>query len=317
METDASAASQSPSWSPEVGPLRVTSSPDCGRFYVAARDIGPGEVLLMEEPEALVIRESQVQQVCRACLLSGQRMPVSCLCAYAWYCSEACRAADRLHPSECVCLQRYCHPESRCSDSRTFVRLLIQLLCQRQQRKHRALDLHDGLDAFKQMKDWNDRRGRYRKLIQSFSETVSDGLTWRHDQLEAMLGMIECNRFDLWSKHRKHRLGMALYTLGSIFNHSCAPNVARVQRGAAAEFRAIAEVSEGDALTLAYVDPRLDKSARGRELRARYGFTCACCACSGGGSPSVDLCPRHLGYMIPRLGPDSPAAWCSVCGAPS
>jgi hypothetical protein len=83
--------------------------------------------------------------------------------------------------------------------------------------------------------------------------------------------------------------------LGALLNHSCAPNCVvsyRLQPLSGGggggeggpgewiqEFRCVREVSAGEELCHAYVDASSPPGERAKELRARYGFTCACPRC--------------------------------------
>merc|ERR1712151_688510 len=131
-------------------------------------------------------------------------------------------------------------------------------------------------------------------------------------ELQAVLGSIECNSFDIWSFQRNRLLGVGLYVAASLFNHSCAPNVARVQRGCQVEFYALTAVQMGEALCIAYINPRIaDATARRSKLLAAYGFSCTCKRCEGVAESPV-LCRRHLGYVVPHLDGSEPG-WCTVC----
>lgn len=102
----------------------------------------------------------------------------------------------------------------------------------------------------------------------------------------------------------------ALFVLGALFNHSCAPNMRYTCRwieGAGAptlRFFADRAVAAGEELTHSYVDPSLPCAERRRGLLLTYRFRCHCAACtrdmaagsgsggcSSGGSASAEVPP--------------------------
>ncbi|CUG93937.1 Hypothetical protein, putative [Bodo saltans] len=93
-------------------------------------------------------------------------------------------------------------------------------------------------------------------------------------------------------------VGKALYSVGSLFNHSCDPNCHLSFQGnphassARLCIRLIRPVMEGEELTVSYGNIEKTKvhSTRGRirTLRANYGFACTCNECRN----AVDECIR-------------------------
>ena len=79
--------------------------------------------------------------------------------------------------------------------------------------------------------------------------------------------------------------GSAIYAYGSMFNHSCAPNVnvAWPERNHLVEFVANENIKQGEQLTIAYIDLNedwsLDVAKRRAQLEEAYGFVCECPRC--------------------------------------
>lgn len=311
-----------------AGAMRIATSEEAGRFYVAARAICAGERLLSVAPDAAVVQERNVPSLCAHCFEAvSKKVAITCeRCRYAVYCSAACQAAGAAaHGLECAALARLrAAPPQLNTGSTTHTRLVMQILYQRHasQGRHPLEGLHTGLEAFQALEVWPDQVGRYRVIAAACATLCSD-LEVRDQEVIALLAAIDCNAFLLWNGNRRRKLGLALYGTASLFNHSCDPSVARVQRrGAAAEFYALREVPEGAPLCIAYCDPRKDRAERLAELRVSYGFACSCPRCGHCVGPSngsdreplddAMFCPRHLGYLIPRGG----RHWCSVCCPP-
>eukprot|EP00929_Paragymnodinium_shiwhaense_P102574 TRINITY_DN65787_c0_g1_i2.p1 TRINITY_DN65787_c0_g1~~TRINITY_DN65787_c0_g1_i2.p1 ORF type:complete len:360 (+),score=35.45 TRINITY_DN65787_c0_g1_i2:50-1081(+) len=328
-----------PQDAPEAtSPLRVNvaaDGTDGGRFYVANRPIHAGELLLVaKKADAAVVRDGAVSHTCATCFASSDGpMPLECgECGYVSYCSPRCQEADQpAHAvGECGPLRRLRASTQRGRD-RTALRLALQVTHRIRAASEAAAaaedvpllalsDLCTGLDAFRSLGSWSERHGRWKALAAEFSDACEGDESWAAADLEALFGQIQCNSFDLWKKQRKRKLGIGLYASASLFNHSCLPNVARSQSGQRLEFYALADVSPGEALCIAYVDPRLPRERRRAELLEDYGFHCACgsCSCDAAEAETLALpsmCPRHLGYMVPASGAGASGPWCTVCVA--
>merc|ERR1719336_2847346 len=89
-------------------------SPERGRYFVATQDLGPGDVILREEPYAAVLESVFRVNHCAHCLKKTPT-PIPCFeCATVQYCCESCRdvAWNEYHNIECGILS-YLEP-SRC-----------------------------------------------------------------------------------------------------------------------------------------------------------------------------------------------------------
>lgn len=75
-----------------------------GRHIVATRNINPGEIIAVEEPYSLILKQHNVQTHCSNCLkVCWANIPCN-YCTYAMYCSEECKDAEwkRCHDIECA-----------------------------------------------------------------------------------------------------------------------------------------------------------------------------------------------------------------------
>ncbi|WRX30413.1 SET domain - like 10, partial [Theobroma cacao] len=75
------------------------------------------------------------------------------------------------------------------------------------------------------------------------------------------------------------QLGIGLYPVMSIINHSCLPNAVLVFEGKLAVLRAIAPVDEGDEVLISYIDLGRTTRFRQDDLNGKYHFTCSCPRC--------------------------------------
>ena len=99
-------------------------------------------------------------------------------------------------------------------------------------------------------------------------------------------------------------LGSSILLEGSMFNHSCKPNMVCKERDSSLtmDFRALREIHEGEELTYSYA-PHLDllpKVVRQDQLDAIYDFTCGCSVCTLTGSESAadDARRREIAAFI-------------------
>jgi len=78
-------------------------SPERGRYFIATRDLSPGDVILREEPFAAVLESVFRVNHCGHCLRKTST-PIPCYeCATVQYCCETCRdlAWEQYHSVEC------------------------------------------------------------------------------------------------------------------------------------------------------------------------------------------------------------------------
>jgi len=83
--------------------LDLQFSPDRGRYFVATRDMVPGDVILKEEPYAAVLESVFRVNHCGNCLKKTST-PIPCFeCATVQYCNETCRNEGwtKYHKMEC------------------------------------------------------------------------------------------------------------------------------------------------------------------------------------------------------------------------
>lgn len=73
-------------------------------------------------------------------------------------------------------------------------------------------------------------------------------------------------------------IGKGVYTIGAMFNHSCAANSIVTYSGNNQVFRAIKPINTGDEITCAYVD--LYSRSRKTVFRRDYCFDCSCSLCT-------------------------------------
>lgn len=81
--------------------------------------------------------------------------------------------------------------------------------------------------------------------------------------------------------HHRSAGGSAIYHVGSMFNHSCTPNVhACWPTGTSTvSFRTLRDVQLGEELLISYIDADMSYERRQASLLFNYGFSCECPKC--------------------------------------
>lgn len=75
--------------------------------------------------------------------------------------------------------------------------------------------------------------------------------------------------------------GSAVYLLGSMFNHSCVPNVSVSfpRNNNQIRFTSLVDIPKGAHATISYVDTEMHRQGRQEALLYGYGFSCSCPRC--------------------------------------
>ncbi|KAL8149350.1 uncharacterized protein LOC141708702 isoform X2 [Apium graveolens] len=87
------------------------------------------------------------------------------------------------------------------------------------------------------------------------------------------------------------KVGQAIYSAGSLFNHSCQPNIHAYFLSRALYVRSTEYVAAGNPLELSY-GPQVgqwDRKDRQRLLKHQYSFSCQCSSCAGINLPDLVL----------------------------
>jgi len=127
---------------PTLSALQVTQHAYKGRCYTAQTHIKAGDIILQENPYAVIVDSESWTKICSNCMkepVAGQpQNSIICECQFVTYCSETCQQKDSLHQLECkfwtdmkILMQK---SDSTISswDGYTFdfTRLLTRVLCQ-------------------------------------------------------------------------------------------------------------------------------------------------------------------------------------------
>lgn len=82
--------------------------------------------------------------------------------------------------------------------------------------------------------------------------------------------------------------GSIILLNGSIFNHSCDPNVLFGNNGDETIFITIRDIKKGEELCNSYISIYLDREKRQKTLLNQYGFICKCTRCINNNDLNID-----------------------------
>ena len=103
----------------------------------------------------------------------------------------------------------------------------------------------------------------------------------RSDDVAALIYQIRTNACQIARGTPPSKAGCALSVLTGWHNHACAPNAeATVGDDGKVCVRALADVAEGEEVTISYIDASLPHDERAKILIGHYGFECKCTKCA-------------------------------------
>ena len=84
-------------------------------------------------------------------------------------------------------------------------------------------------------------------------------------EVARLLARFACNNHTICDEELRP-IGVGIYPLAAMVNHSCEPNACQVFRGQRILFKAVRDLAPGDEITISYVDVAQPRAERRREL---------------------------------------------------
>eukprot|EP00930_Biecheleria_cincta_P005642 TRINITY_DN106575_c0_g1_i1.p1 TRINITY_DN106575_c0_g1~~TRINITY_DN106575_c0_g1_i1.p1 ORF type:complete len:542 (+),score=116.05 TRINITY_DN106575_c0_g1_i1:34-1659(+) len=268
-----------------------------GRGAVAQRCLKAGDVVLVEDPWALVLLDEELGERCDFCLIEGQKLlrcPSTGLCFLS---KEEQRAAAVLYyRAELKAAQAAAKGVSKGRGKTASwpakLRLALRSL-------HRGA-LAGGETPWSSLEShWEELDSEREQLLEEHAarclDCVAAGLgllgecedqvagsvrdearrAFQHmadiGNVARFLAALDVNAMTVTDEELRD-VGLGLYLKGASFNHAEEPNCVQSFSGRRLVIRAVAPVAEGEELTVTYADLAELSSARRARLRSQYHF---------------------------------------------
>lgn len=290
-----------------VKTIMCEKTPAKGTVVIAKKDIPAGTTILAEPAIAWQPLEDRIMSVCHHCMTEVPRWAVGCGegaggCSGLGYCSPKCReASEALHRVEHKVFLQARDIANRTKADITLIKLATRIIALRSLSEGHRVQFERGVMAMMGHEDecpqqWVDSITETAKLVMP--------LLPKPARLSAREFVKVCARINT-NSHRQHHmfvpqriLGVGLYPLASLINHSCQPNCGFYNRGPTLYIRTLCDVKEGEELCYSYIDLYQSRSKRKAELLETKHFDCLCNRCS---PPITDSVDRYLsGFQCPN-----------------
>ncbi|XP_018589847.1 histone-lysine N-methyltransferase SMYD1a isoform X1 [Scleropages formosus] len=263
-----------------------------GRGLRATKVFKAGDVIFTEPSFAAVVFDSLSQQVCHTCFRHQDKLHRCSQCRFAHYCDRTCqRAGWDEHKQECAAIKK-------CSKvPNETIRLAARALWRIE--KDGSIVSEGQLTTLDQLEDHvADMSADGLKELKGNVHNFLD--YWPHssqqhevDRVSHIFGVIKCNAFTLSDQRGLQAVGVGLFPNLSLVNHNCLPNCTVILNHGSQtalnplfhtqsriELRAQERISQGEELTVSYVDLLNVSTDRQQLLKQQYFFDCTCECCS-------------------------------------
>lgn len=278
-----------------------------GRHLVAVQDLRVGEIAFTEIPFAFVSRFQCRESHCAHCL-NFMSSSISCnYCGDVFYCCKECLESDALvHDHLCSLLDRISTIafETRCDVDllRLALRICSEAYSAQPRKPHTTfkdiLGLMHQQEAFSP--EWREAVDAGVKACwQYFPEHLKSISIVDVPEIVRICCRINVNAHGLNALgHRNTDVGLGLFCISPLINHSCDPNCVFVSVGREMRLVANRPIAKSEEITISYIDSFETRISRKEELLRSKFFSCKCNRCSTPIENSVDrfldgiLCPN-------------------------
>ncbi|KAL4658250.1 histone-lysine N-methyltransferase SMYD1-like [Arapaima gigas] len=258
-----------------------------GRGLSATKVFKAGDVIFAEPCFAAVVFDSLSQQVCHSCFRHQNTLHRCSQCRFAHYCDRTCqRAGWDDHKQECAAIKKYGKMPSE--NIRLAARALWRI------EKDEGVVSEGQLTTLDQLEDHvadmaDEDLKELKVNVHNFLDYwPCSGRQYDVDRISHILGVIKCNGFTLSDQRGLQAVGVGLFPNLCLVNHNCWPNCTVIlnhgkyvsETEFPIELRALEKISEGDELTVSYVDFLKLSTDRQQLLKQQYFFNCTCEYCT-------------------------------------
>ena len=309
----------------------VSYAPSVGRHCVAQSKISIGDVVIAEKPFVAVLKSDCLATHCYHCFCRLE-LPFPCkTCSSALFCSPSCsqQAQDSYHKNECSNMKYFENSGAGIIGALTY-RLAITAGSENMILSSSAETVPNEIDTTNINYNYicdlvtNADSRTPQEMIQyailavfivklllqidnwfpdSGKDTEAIGSMILHNVLNISSNGIEINEYVFKAKQPK-TLGLGLFPVVSLLNHSCDPSCELVFYGNSCAVYSLKELKSGKEISIdyGYVYYLSDKASRQLALQSHYKFKCMCVACTNDW-PTKSKIPNQI---IPLI--------CSKCG---
>ncbi|XP_021737875.1 histone-lysine N-methyltransferase ASHR1-like isoform X1 [Chenopodium quinoa] len=265
----------------ELG-LSVSVSPEKGRCLFTTNQFSPGEIIISQQPYVSVPKDSSGASRCEVCFCSAKLKKCSA-CHFVWYCGSTCQKSDWMfHRVECQALSKL--EKERLKHLTPSIRLMVKLYLRKKLQDEKVIpttvtDNYNLVEALvSHMTEIDDKQ---LVLYAQMANLVHVILQWPGLKLKEVaenFSKLACNVHSICDSELRP-LGIGLYPVISIINHSCLPNAVLMFEGKQAVVRAVQPIPKGTEVLISYIETAGSTMTRQKALKEQYLFSCSCPRC--------------------------------------
>ena len=247
-------------------PVLLRQVEGVGRCLVASRDIGPGELVLLDEAAAWGPKEVS-EELCPQCLKLTDEKCERCNCNL---CSDASCIENHL---KCDCLfLRNCKNDKSLLLLSSVTPLRLHLASQRDSNLLNSLNLLMDHEDDRQIHD-PDHMSRSQDVVSNFGQSESF-----NKSVARCIGLLHVNALNI-----DNRAGRALFPTFSFLSHSCCNNAKHVVKRVKNKYEiwlySQKEITKGQEITITYINLLRAPRERRANLMSQWFFDCQCDRC--------------------------------------
>lgn len=288
--------------------FEIQERPGRGRCAIAKQGYQPGDIIIQEEPYAFIVthgfRDYTCCNCCKFCI--NEKMFATHIDDKSRYCSENCILKDNLiHTKEIEFLLKLDDIGGADNNSLDTCRLIIRIAAIFLN-EHPFSDIGIKIGKCNRIKDVLEleacrlhfdfeARSMIIDTVQALEEIIDETLDY--DDIEHLIFAIGCNAHQIVN-YKGDRLGLGLFPMTSMLNHSCTPNSFHYfefsnRNSPKLIMKALKPILPGEEICYSYVNLYQCTQLRRKQLLSAYGFDCSCSRCEF----NEDIL-RHIGFSI-------------------
>ncbi|XP_063141845.1 histone-lysine N-methyltransferase SMYD1 isoform X3 [Rattus norvegicus] len=261
--------------------VEVFTSEGKGRGLKATKEFWAADVIFAERAYSAVVFDSLINFVCHTCFKRQERLHRCGQCKFAHYCDRTCQKDAWLnHKNECSAIKRYGKVPNE------NIRLAARIMW-RVEREGTGLtegclvsvdDLQNHVEHFGE-----EEQKELRVDVDTFLQYwPPQSQQFSMQYISHIFGVINCNGFTLSDQRGLQAVGVGIFPNLGLVNHDCWPNCTVIFNNGKIELRALGKISEGEELTVSYIDFLHLSEERRQQLKKQYYFDCSCEHCQKG-----------------------------------